>query len=84
MAADPEPDQIVAVANPECPVVQPDARGPEAAGRLEAQGWMLRIRFQAIEIPVGEMANCFGKILIGLPEFRRGEVVHSGRVRPER
>jgi hypothetical protein len=62
VGADPEPDQIVAIAHAERPVVETDAHRPEAACLLEMQRRVERVRFQAREIAVGEIAIASGSL----------------------
>ena len=73
MAADPEPDQVIAVADAESPKMQADAHRPEPAGLLEMQRGMMRVYLQSSEVAVGKIADCLGELFISLPEFRRGE-----------
>lgn len=64
MAADPEPDDGVAIDNGKRAVVEPDAGGvdrPSRAHPLEAEAWVARIRLEAAVSFTGAALNVLGK-----------------------
>src|SRR5690348_13388699 len=84
MRADPEPDQRIAFFNRQRAIAKPHTYRPEAADFLKVQGRMLRIVLQQRVTLVGQSANVVGKLGVGLPERRAGEMPHSSRARPWR
>lgn len=46
MMPDPEPDDILCILDSQGAIMQANADGPETAGLLELEGWMLRVGLQ--------------------------------------
>lgn len=84
MRPDLEPHQILARLHRQGTIVYPDSGRPESADFLEMQRGMLWVLAKQREILVRQVPNRIRQRVIALPEFGRGETIHSGLQRPAR
>ena len=77
--ADPEPQVAAICFDRECTVTKSNPHGPVTSDLLELQGWVPRVVLEKLEIAISQSLHRARQGLIGGPELRRREMLHSSR-----